>query len=256
MNKSTVNTRVKKLRAFFSQYDIDALLIQKDVNIAYLTGFPAEESWLFVTRKKLYYITDFRYILEAKKCLKGVVIKEYTKSAFHTLFEIAKQDKVKRLGFDENHLTVAQFKRLKKEAPKAVQLKTANGLVENLRIIKDSQEIKLTREALRVHHKALKQLKRLIKPGKTERDIYEHLEKFIKAHKVGFSFPPIVASGPNAALPHAKITDRKFQANDVVLVDMGIDVKGYKSDLTRMFFLGKISRSILEVKDFVQQAQH
>ncbi|MCA9405762.1 MAG: M24 family metallopeptidase, partial [Candidatus Omnitrophica bacterium] len=92
--------------------------------------------------------------------------------------------------------------------------------------------------------------------GKSERDIYEHLEKFIKAHKVGFSFSPIVASGPNAALPHAKITDRKFKANDVVLVDMGIDVKGYKSDLTRMFFLGKIPELVKTVHTHVDTAKN
>ena len=83
----------------------------------------------------------------------------------------------------------------------------------------------------------------------------EKLENFIKIKKVQFSFPPIIASGSNSCYPHAKVTDRKIRNNEPVLVDTGIEFKGYKSDLTRMFFLGKIPRFVYEVNEAVRVAQ-
>lgn len=250
-----MNTRIKKLIQSFKQYKIDALLIQKDINIRYLTGFLAHESWLLVTAKKVYYITDFRYVLEAKKGLEGVVIKQYTDSFSKTLFEAVKAQRVKRLGFDETQFSVLRFKQLKKAAPRSVRLVAANGIVEDIRAVKDAQELQLIRQALKVHSKAYKYMKSVIRPGLTEREVLIKLEKFVKSTGATFSFSPIVATGPNSCLPHAKITDRKIQRNDVVLLDMGIDIKGYKSDLTRMFFLGKIPKLVRQVNDAVAEAQ-
>src|SRR6185503_8824787 len=102
-----------------------------------------------------------------------------------------------------------------------------------LREIKDPSEVKLIRQALAVHKKAYLLLKKWVKPGVSERDILYKLEDFKRQHNVGFSFPPIIASGPNSCYPHAKVTDRKIKNNEPVLIDMGIDIQGYKSDLTR-----------------------
>jgi len=76
-----------------------------------------------------------------------------------------------------------------------------------------------------------------------------------KLRGAGFSFAPIVASGPNSYYPHASVTDRKIRKNELVLIDMGIDLGGYKSDLTRMFFLGKIPKLVGQVNELVRVAQ-
>ena len=235
---------------------LDGLLITSDVNIRYITSFPASESWLLVgANKKVYYLTDSRYTLEAKKGLKGVTVIQYKKSMYASLFALTQKLKIRRLGFDEHQFTVARFKLLKKQTPKTTRLMAANHLVEDLRMTKDRTEVQSIRDALKLHKKALAYLQKIIKPGITEYDVLMKLEHFVKKRGAGFSFDPIIASGPNSCLPHAHVSRRKIRNNEPVLIDMGIDINGYKSDLTRMFFLGKIAALITDVHKKVYEAQ-
>ncbi len=251
-----MNIRLKKLRLLLKKNNIDGILIAKNINISYLIDFPASESWLFVTIKSVYYITDFRYIEEARKGLSSnIKLIQFSKSHYDELFKLIEKYKLKRIGFDENETSVTQHKRLNKFCFKGVKMVAANGFVEILREIKDTHEINQIKKALKIHHKALLYLKRIIKSGITEKEVFLKLEKFVKLKDADFSFDPIIASGANSALPHAHVTNRKFQTNEIVLLDMGIDYKGYKSDLTRIFFLGRISQSIREVYDSVDRAK-
>lgn len=250
-----MNSKLKELGARLKKANLDAFLVTKDINIAYLTDFPASESWLLILPQKAFYITDFRYILEAQKGLKGIAVKRYTKSFYQTVVELAAAQKVKRIGFDERHLSLLSFKRLKTECGSRLKPVPLNNFVENLREIKSNKEINLIRQALKLNIKAYGFLKNVIRPGVSEKKILEELEGFVKGHHAGFSFSPIIASGPNSCFPHAKVTGRKVRNNEIVLVDMGMDVKGYKSDLTRIFFLGKIPRQIKQVHQLVAEAQ-
>ncbi len=248
-------TRIRQLIARFPQYKIDAFLVTNDVNIRYLTDFPASESWLLVSPSRSFYLTDFRYILEAKKGLKGINIKRYTKSLQLSAFEAAQDLKVKRVGFDDRHISLSSFKQLKKKCPKGIQLIPVKNCVEDLREIKSIDEISQIRKALSLHRQAYELIKKEVKTGVTEKEIFNILENFLKSKNAGFSFPPIIASGPNSCFPHARVTDRKIRSNEPVLIDMGIDVNGYKSDLTRMILLGKIPHFVREAHDFVRRAQ-
>ncbi len=250
-----MNLRIKQLLFSLNLHHLDAFLVTKDVNIRYLTEFPASESWLLVSPRGISYITDFRYILEAKKSLKGITIKRYTHSFSRTLFELASSLKLKKIGFDDRHISLAAFKRIKTACPSKIKLVAVNNLIEDLREIKSASEISQIRKAISLNLMAIDFLKKVIRPGLSEREVLLRLETFVKSRKAGFSFDPIIASGPNSCFPHAKVTDRRIKNNEPVLVDMGIDLNGYKSDLTRMFFLGKIPRSVLEVNDFVRRAQ-
>ncbi|MFA6378548.1 MAG: M24 family metallopeptidase, partial [Candidatus Omnitrophota bacterium] len=117
------------------------------------------------------------------------------------------------------------------------------------------KELAKIKKALDFHRQCLVYLKQIIQPGRSESQVFEKLERYVRAHHHQFSFPTIIASGPNSCFPHARITQRKLRRGEPVLVDMGIDVEGYKSDLTRMFFLGKIPHRVREVYDAVAQAQ-
>ncbi|MCR4338221.1 MAG: Xaa-Pro peptidase family protein [Candidatus Omnitrophica bacterium] len=250
-----MNLRIKKFLASLKKHHLDAYLVTNDTNIRYLTGFPASESWLLVTPRGSYYITDARYTLEAKKGLKGVKVQQYTQSIAKTIFELAESSKVKTLGFDARHLSLWQFQQLKKTCPRAIKLVIQNGLIEELREIKEPSEVQQIRECLKIHFKAYSYLKGIVRPGISEKAILTKLEGHVKSQNVGFSFPSIIASGPHSCFPHAKVTSRKLQKNEPVLIDMGIDIHGYKSDLTRMFFLGRIPPRIREVEQFVKDAQ-
>jgi len=250
-----LSLRIKQLHCLLKQNSLDALLVTQDENITYLTKFPASESWLLVTPKKSFYITDFRYILEAKKGLKGVTIARHTGNMGAAVFELTKAMKSKRIGFDGQNLSYAAYQRLKKACPKSQKLIEANGLVESLREVKDKDEIRQIKAALKIHEQAFRYLQKIVKPGFTERDILLKLEQFVKARDAGFSFDTIIASGANSCYPHARVTNRRICRNDLVLIDMGVDLNGYKSDLTRMFFLGKISNLVKKVNEQVWESQ-
>ena len=250
-----MTTKIKKIRSVFAQNQIDAFLVFKDVNITYLTGFPASESWLLIGSRQTFYITDFRYILEAKKGLKGIGLHCYTKSIYETLFKLIGKAKIKKIGIDERHLTLSQYRNLTRQCPKGVKLVKANNLVENFREIKDESEIRKIKKALSIHKEALQLLKGIVKPKMSEKEVLLKLEYFVKSRGAGFSFDPIIASGPNSCYPHARVSQRKIRNNESVLIDMGIDVDGYKSDLTRMFFLGRIPKLVKQVNDYVYGAQ-
>ncbi|MDE1920094.1 MAG: aminopeptidase P family protein [Candidatus Omnitrophica bacterium] len=252
-----LNARLKKLVEDFSRHkNIDALLIINDSNIRYLTQFAACESWLLVTKTKAFYITDSRYILEARQGLKGVTVKQYSQMPCATLRELCKQCKVKRLGFDERHTPYSLWKKLKEFFPRKPKLIPVTGMVEGLREVKDEGEIAQIRECLKLHFKAIDFMKKVVKPGLTERQAAQKLERFVKSHGAEFSFTPIIASGPNSCYPHARSTDRIIRNNEVVLLDFGVDLNGYKSDLTRNFFLGRIAPHVKQVFEALWLAQH
>ena len=251
-----MNTRLNNLIEDFPRHkNIDALLILNDSNIRYLTQFPASESWLLVTRSKAFYITDSRYILEARQGLKGISVKQYSHMPCATLSELCKQYKIKRLGFDDRHTSFALFKKLKEFCPRNSKLIQTSGLVESLREIKDEGEILQIKECLNLHYKAIDFMKKVVKPGLSERQVALKLESFIKSHRADFSFSPIIASGPNSCFPHARVTDRIIRNNEGVLLDFGINLNGYKSDLTRNFFLGRITPHVKQVFDALTLAQ-
>ena len=250
-----MKSRIKQLTAAFHQHKIDAFLVTKDINITYLTDFPACESWLLVGPRRACYITDFRYVHEAREGLMGINVRCYTNSMVETLIEVIRTMRVKRIGIDTRHLTLSQYRMLERWTPKGIRLIKADDLVEDLRAVKDKNEIQKVKKALRIHKQAHQFIKRNIKPNMKERELLLRLERFVKSKGANFAFDPIIASGPNSCYPHAKVTERKIRRAEPLLIDMGIDVEGYKSDLTRMFFLGKISALVRQVHDAVYEAQ-
>ena len=252
-----MNQRIKKLIAGLAQHTIDAYLVNRDVNISYLTQFPSSDSWLLVFPKKIFYITDARYTLEVKKDLDpaGIQVIEYKNSLIETFLKLVQTMKARVIGFDGFHLSVALFKQMRKASPEGVRLVARNRLVEQLREIKEKEEVDQIRACLKLNLAAYAYLKRVIKPGLSEHNILDKLERYVKSHKATFSFPPIIASGPNAAFPHARVSDRRLGKDEPLLVDMGIDIRGYKSDLTRMFFFGRIPPLVRQINDSVAAAQ-
>lgn len=249
-------SRLLKIRSFLPQLEIGALFLSNPYNIRYFTGYPGEDAWLLITAQKAYYITDFRYIEHARKVLGShIEVVMFESSIFETAINLALADKVKAFGFEENHLTYYQYKRLEKFSRRKLKLKGLSGAVEALRAVKDPNEIAQIRKAVRINLKAFKFVEPYMRPGLRERDILFKLEDFARKEGVGFAFPPIIASGPNAAYPHARVTDRKLRSGEPVLLDFGVDLGGYKSDLTRMFFLGKMPPSFRKFLDLIRGAQ-
>ncbi|NTV29430.1 MAG: aminopeptidase P family protein [Candidatus Omnitrophica bacterium] len=249
--------RIRKLLERLPALKSDAILVTDDINISYLTGLQARESWLLVTGRGSFYITDARYSLEAEVGLKGRGVKVvcFQDSCAQAAVQLASRCQVKSLGVNERHLTVAQYRRLKALLPAGMKLRAADEAVEALRMIKDPAEIAAIREALAINLEAFKYLDQKISPGRTEQDLLADLEAFAGKRKVGLAFPPIIAAGPNSAMPHASVSVRKIRRGEPLLIDCGIRKNGYNSDLTRMFFLDKMTPSYREILDHIREAQ-
>jgi Xaa-Pro aminopeptidase len=252
-----MNPRIKRLFQNLKEDHLDALLVSRPSNISYLLDFTSSDSYLLASPGGNFYFTDSRYTEIAQKELKNSArLKKINGSVFKLIAQTCISSKLNRLGFEERNLPFAEYRKIKEYLGKKCALIPVHSLIEELRQVKEASEIKKIREALKIHALAIKYIERLLKPGKKELEIVAEIERFIRYHgATGSSFEIIVASGPNSSQPHHIPSERKLLKNEPVLIDMGVNYLGYKTDLTRVFFLGKISTLCRRVYDIVRQAQ-
>ena len=234
---------------------VDALLVSKEANVSYLCDYPCRDSYLLVHPKETIFITDFRYTEEAKKNIPGVTVFQYD-NLFKDTAALARKLKVRKLGFEAKDLNFAEYSKIKSYlAPKA-KLKDTFNIVETLRQIKGDQEINLIRQAIKITAQTFEFIRKFLKPGVKELEIAAEIERFIRYQGAKMSaFNILIASGPNSSLPHALISSRKIRPGEPILIDIGVDINGYKSDLTRVFFLDKIPTIQRRIYGIIQEAQ-
>jgi len=252
-----VNLRIINIYAQLQKNGLDGLIVSSQPNISYLTRFSSRDSYLLISKKGNVYFTDSRYMEEAKIGLKRIaVIQKINGSVFKIIADTCKSLGLKRVGFEERILVFAEFKKIKQGLGKAIDLIPTHSIVENSRQIKSAEELEKIKKAIRITIKALEFIKNFISPGKKEIEIAAELERFIRYNGAsGSAFDIIVASGPNSGFPHHKTCQRKIKNNEPVLIDVGVDYLGYKSDLTRTFFLGKINSTVTRAYNIVKEAQ-
>ena len=249
--------RFHKIANLLNTLKIDALLISSTPNVSYCAGFFAPDSYLVITKNKAVIITDSRYASDfARKMELPFTIKEYKSSVFKTIVRTLKQTAVKEAGFESRHLTFAECEILCGLGSKHIKFIPLKETIEPLREIKESGEIKTIKKAIAITLKAFAFIEKKLKPGARELEIAAQLERFIRLQGATSSaFDIIVASGPNSSYPHAGISSRVMQKADAVIIDMGVAYNGYKCDLTRTWFLGKIKPVAQKAYRIVSEAQ-
>ncbi|OGX45489.1 MAG: hypothetical protein A3G38_03745 [Omnitrophica WOR_2 bacterium RIFCSPLOWO2_12_FULL_51_8] len=248
---------IKNILQKIAQQGLDGLLVSSGANISYLTRTLAREAYLLISRNKSVYFTDSRYIEEAKNALgRNFRLIKTNGSAFSLIARECLELELKRIGFEGRLLPFAEYKKIQDELGRKARLAPAHGLVEGLREVKSPEEIRKIRRAIAVTSAALEFAQKSIRPGKKELEIAGELERFIRYHGAsGSAFEIIVASGPNSSLPHHMPGRRVIRKDEPVMIDIGVDYLGYKSDLTRMFFSGKIKGLVKIIYDIVLEAQ-
>jgi Xaa-Pro aminopeptidase len=254
---SAFATRRNRLRKLLDPAQSDALLVTNFKNVTYLTGFTGDDSYLLVAEDGEVLVSDPRYTTQLAEECPGLKlrIRAPGERMLPVVSEVVKRLKVKRLGIEAQSATVGLERSLVASLGK-VALVPTDGLVEELRIVKDKDEVKQTRLACRQAERAFEVIRGLIEPRMTERDLAAELE--YQARKSGaksLSFPAIVAVGPRAALPHATPSAQRLDASDFVLIDWGANSGLYMSDLTRIIVTGKISPKLRKVYGVVLAAQ-
>ncbi len=252
--------RVEALRATWSQEKdpSDVVLVSSVANVTYLTGFQGDSSTLLVLPDRLMAITDGRYTEQFARESPGleVYVRPVGQSMITGVAEVASKLGIKRLAFEKNVLTVADFEHLKEKAP-TLELRGIAGWVEGLRRIKDEAEIQAIRESIAIAEQAFERFRAEVRPGRTEKELADALDSHLRACGAsGPAFPTIVAAGRNAALPHYQPSpNARLGEDDLLLVDWGASGWPYKSDLTRVLTTGKVTPKFQEVYRSVLSAQ-
>lgn len=233
---------------------VDALFISSPINIEYLTGYSnfsrdEREAYLLITKSNAVLFTDNRYIEAVEK----VIPKNIKVIHVKDLFETIKKSKVKKVGIEHN-FTVAELKKFKKETGSNFTL--IKPLIENLRMIKEPDEIKNIRAACKLTDKTFNYIVKRIKIGVTEKEIAWEMEKFIKDAGGTLAFESIVAFGPNSSIPHHATSDKKLTNKDeFILLDFGAKVGGYCADMTRTILSKNASKKAKKMYETVLEAQ-
>jgi Xaa-Pro aminopeptidase len=235
-------------------------------NRRYLSGFTGEDGQcdesagaLFITSKRQLLATDSRYITQAELEAPAFEIFEYKEGLASSLPEILKSLGSEHLGFEGPRLSYGQFrkmeKRLNSHAP-SISLVPTEGLVEELRMIKEPDEIEKIRSSLALSEGVFGTLMDGLRPGISEKQLAWTMEKSLReAGADSIAFPPIVASGPNGALPHAVPSERAVAAGEPILFDWGARLEGYCSDISRTVVLGTPDDTFSKVYQVVKDAQ-
>lgn len=245
----------------------NALLVTNPTNIRFLTGFvgltaqtgvePAErEAYCLSTKDKTYLFTSSLYLESARK-LKNVDVRKISleNPISSALSQLVEELSIKKLGFEERDLTVAEFNKFKK-AFVGVELVPTKNKIEEMRMIKKTGEIETIRRAASITDQCFKFIIKRIRPGVTESRLANEIEGFFKYKGDEIAFSPIVAFNEHSSQPHYQSKGKDpLRRGSLILLDFGAKVNGYCSDMTRVVFLGKPKPEWVKTYDTVLRAQ-
>ncbi|MCL0102439.1 aminopeptidase P family protein [Dehalococcoidia bacterium] len=241
--------------------EMDVILISQATNRRYLSGFTGSAGFLFISRKDAVLAVDFRYVEQARAQSPDFEVVKI-KGEFPEWFPgLISELGARHVGFESGHLTLTAYRQLVRAArklpPKArPRLHPTRGLVEALRCVKEEKETRLIEEAASLADSAIEHANAILQPGITERELAWELERFLREKgSERLPFEIIVASGPNAALPHAPAGDRAILRGEPVIIDLGARVNGYCSDITRTICFGEPNDTLAQIHSIVQEAQ-
>ncbi|HXZ94934.1 MAG TPA: Xaa-Pro peptidase family protein [Dehalococcoidia bacterium] len=251
--------RLQKLRASIAEKELDALLISQPENLRYLSGFTDSTGWLFISGRNAILATDFIRLEQAKVESPGCEIIKIRQELHDWLPGLVYDLGWHKLAFEANLISYDGYHKLS-EAIKTKQINLelvpTTGMVERLRSIKEPEELRFITKAVELADAAFEQAKAMIRPGITEKEIAWEIEKNLRQKgSEGIPFDIIVASGPNAALPHARPAEKTIRSGEPVLIDMGARIGGYCSDLSRTLFSGRANKTFQEIYNIVLKAQ-
>lgn len=250
----SVAGRLDRLRARLADTGIAAAVVTSATNIRWLSGFSGSSGALVVSADGAVLVTDGRYAeqapdqLEAARCSAEVVIaNDPVPVGVDRLGEVA------AVGLEA---TIAWGDQRRWEAALNAEVVPMVDVVEEIRSVKDPAELARMQAAACIVDAALGEIRSLLRTGVSEIAIQRALDDAMRSRgAVGPAYETIVASGPNAARPHARPTDRVLEPGDLVIIDAGAVVDGYRSDMTRTFVLGEPSAEVIAMIDLVTRSQ-
>ncbi|MGA3126489.1 MAG: Xaa-Pro peptidase family protein [Candidatus Korobacteraceae bacterium] len=247
--------RQKNLSELLERHKVDALLVTHLPNVYYLCGFTGTAGMLLAARRPVFF-TDGRYSAQAAAQLQGARLSIARGGTLAAVAATCVKLGLKRVAIESERLTVAQLDVFSKALGKSVKVIRLAGAVEQLRAVKDAEEIELLRAAVELSSKLFRPLLRTLRAGTAELAVAARLEYMARrAGADGMSFNSIIASAQRSALPHGVATAAKLPSTGFVVLDYGVVIKGYCSDMTRTIHLGKAPVEARAIYDAVLEAQ-
>ncbi|HEX77948.1 MAG TPA: aminopeptidase P family protein [Dehalococcoidia bacterium] len=252
-----MNPRLSKLRHKLLESQLDALLVSQAENRRYLSGFAGSAGHLLISSDRAILAVDFRYVEQAKAQAPDFEVVRIKGEPWDWLPGLASDLNVRRLGFEARDLPFALYRQLAEALGQAsLQFIPSEGLVEGLRAVKEPREVERIAEAVALADSAFQHILDYLRPGLKEHEVAWELEKSLRERgSQAISFDIIVASGPNAALPHAQPTERVIGPGEPIVFDLGAKIEGYCSDLSRTIYLGHQDSKYAKIYDAVLGAQ-
>ena len=253
MNREVIGSRLRAARASLKKNNLDCLVATRPANVSYLTGFTGDDSWVLLTERNAYLLTDSRYAEQAHGECHCCRIIQRTGTLAAEVARLSKKLKSVQSIAVERCTSLADFASLRKKTN--TKVRQAPDIVEPLRVIKHNSEITAIKRAADIANLALRQAFRSTRIGITENELAGRAD--FEARRLGArnSFETIVAFGANASRPHHRPGRKKLKKNDAVLIDFGLRHKSYCCDLTRCFTVGRCGSLYEKAYRTVQEAQ-
>ena len=254
MSEQIFTQRQNNLKNKLAEMGVDGILLTNLTSIRYLCGFSGSAASCLITTDGSYFISDGRYDVQSKNQVKG--LERFIDFGTH-LSIIEKNNLIQnglKLGFEGDHTSVSQFKAMQ-DVFSNVNWESTSMLMENLQAIKDQSELAAIRTAVEITDAIYEEIIPMLKVGTTEKNVAIQLVTRYRQESDGEAYSPIVAGGPNSALPHAVPGDRPFEKGDFIVIDAAAKFSGYHADMTRTPVVGEATDKHREIYNTVKDAQ-
>lgn len=247
-------SRLEAIRALMSEHQLDAIVVTKYVNLHYFSGFRGDDTTLVIARDEAMLITDNRYTEQAAQQAPLFTIVEQENGLLAKTAECIKKIGAKKIGFEGNAMIYDDFVTLTKLLD-GCEFTTA-VVLDDLRQIKDAEEIANIRKACEIADIGFKDILTYVRPGMTEVQVAAHLENCMRENgSEGPSFTTIMASGIRGVLPHGIATDKVIAEGEFLTMDYGAIYAGYDSDITRTICIGHADEKQRRIYGAVLESQ-
>ena len=254
MTENIYFNRQHKLKNVLSQKNLDGLLITNLTNIRYICGFTGSAGTCLVTPAGQYFITDGRYIEQSKDQVKGFERYIDMDTNLSIIQKNNLLNKGLRIGVEGDHVNYTLYDSIQKTFSD-INWESTKMILEDLASVKDKTELDAIRTAVEITDKVYEEILPMLRPGYTEKQVANTMVSKYREYGDGEAYSPIVATGPNGALPHAIPTDREFKKGDFIVIDAAAKYAGYHADMTRTPVVGEATDKHHEIYAIVKEAQ-
>jgi Xaa-Pro aminopeptidase len=249
-NRSIYKRRILALQNLLSTWNVQACMVESKEDLYYLTGLELSLGRLLVGAHDVILLVDGRYFTICKEA-NIVGVEPLTDENANRFFS---SQGIQKVAFDAGKTSVFEYEKIKKQL--SVFLEPRSSLLQALRSCKDESELELMRKSAKLNWKGFLHICEILREGITEKQVAWEYESFVREQGgEGLAFSPIIAFGPNGAKPHHHCTDAKLKNGDAVLIDIGVTLEKYQSDMTRVVFFGEGSSEIKRMYEIVQKSQ-